>query len=487
MANTVDNLITNYILNDRYTPALRQIAAQTASTTPALTGLTGGVSGLTAALGLSTTAATVFAAVLLGLAGALTTVAATGAASVAFTYKLGTAALKQAADMEILRATLAALRGSTDSAREGFEFLERFATQSVFEFTNLAEAGVQLEAFGLNMRRILPLISQIGAAFGAKPEQLLQLADAFGRIAAGQSVEAMQQLRRFGISIGALKAEGVAVSGTGQILSSADQTFAAIERIATRRFGSINESMADTIAVSISNLMDGVNQTLTQIGDALMPVIKPMLNALKNFMQFMSAGGAKLLSDSMVRAFTTVSNLLGGEQGIVKIASWIVAIFSTLPDIFAAAAIIVTDILTRISRVFGWLISALRNLSDLFGGSPLINLIDTISRRQQQLFDQFLTSGSTDANGTTTTPGGFFRSENPLETEYAKQTAENTKQIADEMKLQRLALGGGQLAAQGLSPITRRSLPAGRVAVGGVQSFEQFVQRVFDEQRRRLR
>lgn len=487
MANTVDNLITNYILNDRYTPALRRIAAQTAATAPGVAGLTGGVSSLTSALGLSTMAASSLAIAIASVTGMIAAYAGAAASSAMFTYRLGTAALKQASDMEILRATLAALRGSTDSAREGFEFLEQFATQSVFEFSNLAEAGVQLEAFGLNMRRILPLISQIGAAFGAKPEQLMQLADAFGRISAGQSGEAMQQLRRFGISTRDLRQEGVAISGTGQILSDAEQTFAAIERIATRRFGSINESMADTIAVSVSNLMDGLNQSLTQMGDALMPVVKPLLNALKQFMQFMSAGGAKMLSDSMVRAFTTVSNLLGGEQGIVKIASWIVAIFSTLPDIFAAAAIIVTDILTRISRVFGWLISALRNLSDLFGGSPLINLIDTISRRQQQLFDQFLTSGSTDANGTTTTPGGFFRSENPLETEYAKQTAENTKQIADEMKLQRLALGGGQLAAQGLSPITRRSLPAGRVAVGGVQSFEQFVQRVFDEQRRRLR
>lgn len=486
MANIVDNLITNYILNDRYTPALRRIAAQTASTAPGVAGLTGGVGSLTAALGLSATGATIFAAALAGVVAAAAGWAAVAAGSVAFTYRLGTAALKQASEMEILRATLTALRGSTDSAREGFEFLERFATQSVFEFKNLAEAGVQLEAFGLNMERILPVISQMGAAFGAKPEQLIQLAEAYGRIASGQTGEAMQQLSRVGISRRDLIAEGIAVSGTGQLLSNADQIFAAIERIALRRFGSINESMADTLAVSISNLMDGVNQTLTQIGDALMPVIKPMLNALKNFMQFMSAGGAKLLSDSLVRAFTAVSNLLGGEQGIVKIATWIVAIFSTLPDIFVQVAQVVQGILTGISRVFGWLIPALRDISRMFGRSPLIDIIDLAVARQRQMSELFQ-AWQLSSSPSGSEPGGFFRSENPLETEYAKQTAENTRLIADEMKLQRLALGGGQLAAQGLSPITRRSLPAGRAAVGGVQSFEQFVQRVFDEQRRRLR
>lgn len=486
MANIVDNLITNYILNDRYTPVLRKIAAETAATTPMLSNLTGGVGSLASALGSTGPAGAAAAAAIAAVTVAL--VALTGAVGVATAgvYKLGSAGLKQASEMEILRATLAALRGDTDLAREGFEFLERFATRSVFEFGDLAKAGVQLEAFGLNMERILPIISQVGAAFGAKPEQLMSLAEAFGRISAGQSGEAMQQLMRVGISRSALAQEGIRVSNAGQILSDAEQVFLAIERIATKRFGGINDAMSETLAVSLSNLQDGWNQFLTQVGDALMPVIKPLLNALKDFMQFMAGGGAKLLSDSMVRAFTAVSNLLGGEQGMVKTATWIVAIFSVLPDIFVMIAKVVETILSGISSVFGWLIPALRDISRMFGRSPLIDIIDLAVARQRQMSELFQ-AWQLSSSPSGSEPGGFFRSENPLETEYAKQTAENTRIMAEELKLQRLALGGGQLAAQGLSPITRRSLPAGRAAVGGVQSFEQFVQRVFDEQRRRLR
>lgn len=487
MANIVDTLVTNYVLNDRYTPALRKIAAETAAATPQLAGLTGGVGSLAAALGSAGPAGAAAAAAIAAVTAALAALTGIVGLATAGVYKLGSAGLKQASEMEILRATLVALRGDTDLAREGFEFLERFATRSVFEFGDLAKAGVQLEAFGLNMERILPIISQIGAAFGAKPEQLMSLAEAFGRISAGQSGEAMQQLMRVGISRAALAREGISITKSGQILSDAEQIFLAIERIATKRFGGINDAMSDTLAVSLSNLQDGWNQFLTQVGDALMPVIKPLLNALKDFMQFMAGGGAKPIIDSMVRAFQAVSNLIGGRDGIISIASYVVAAFSLLPDIVTAVAEAFNEILGRFSKFFGWLVDQVFGLSERLGRFDPYALHKELQRRQKHFAWLFDVATNMPSDSGLSAPGGFIRSENPLQTEYAKQTAENTRVIADEMRLQRFALGGGQLAARGLSPITRGQLPmSGRVALGRA-SLEQLIIELIDQQSRRRR
>lgn len=489
MATTVDNLITNYILNDRYTPALQRIAAQTNLTTAGIGNFSGSLGGLTASLGLSAGALTALSVGITAVLGGLTALSALSVTSAIATYRLGSAALKQAADMEQLVMTLAALRNSTDSAAEGFRFLERFATQSVFEFSDLAEAGVQIEAFGLRMERVLPLISQVGAAFGAKPEKLQQLASAFGRIASGQTGEAMQQLRSVGISNAALAAQGIKFTKGGEAQATPEEMLIALERVIQSRFGRINEMMSDTLSVSLSNIMDGINQSLTKIGNALMPIVKPLLAALKQFSQFLAAGGIDAIVQPMTRAFAAIRDLLGGPEGVLKIATWIIAIFSVLPDIVAIVAKSFKIILESVATVFGWIfknIGIIENLlRGLTGASGFIDFGKMIAERQQELFNKFL-AFSAPESATVADTGGFFRSENPLQTEYAKQTAENTKQIADELKLQRFALGGGTLGARGLSPITRQSLNNAR-PISGMRSFEQVIERLIDEYTRRRR
>lgn len=85
-------------------------------------------------------------------------------------------------EVEQLKLRLEALYGSQKLASEGFEFIRKVASQVPFSLEEVARAGVTLEAFGANMKKWLPVLTDLAAVMGVS---LVDAANALGRAFAG--------------------------------------------------------------------------------------------------------------------------------------------------------------------------------------------------------------------------------------------------------------------------------------------------------------
>lgn len=248
----------------------------------------------------------------------------------------GAMAVNAAANFERLTATFEALTGSASVARQKMEWLKSFAATSTLEMGDLAEAGTQLQASGLVIERIIPLISNMAGAFGGGRDKVLELASAFGRLPSGQFGESMEIFRRFGMGAQDLMARGIRFDGGGQIVSSAGEVMDAIAAIADQKFGGIGKTMGKTFAVQFSNLKDSFNQMMAGIGESLLPMAKQLIGVFTDVMNWVKASG---FFESISRSFATVMGLSADWTTSLKEAfSWLAATVKVLAERLAGFA-----------------------------------------------------------------------------------------------------------------------------------------------------
>lgn len=448
---------------DRMTRSLDRFKTQYESV-GALTG------ALSAGASLSPTAAVAALAganpVVMTIGAALAALAATAAgvvgvvgASTAALYKLGRAGTETAAEMQRLEAIFVALTGSVDVARQRMEFLQRFAQTSVFEFPDIVRVAAQLEAFGLNIERLLPSLSQMAAAFGVDPVNLEQLANAFGRLAAGQFGEAMENFRRFGISAGDLMAEGIRISASGQIQSSVREVMDALERIIQSRFGRVAAIMGGTLAVQLSNLQDAFTKIRTQIGEAILPVVQRFVDAIGRAVAFLEQSGI------FARLGERIAQIAGNPQFIemaTRALFTAVAVLEVLPAIVKSGIDLLLGFAQVVMRVFYGIYTLLQRILPSFDGAGLfdgflafLELIQRIERRTDALMAQFQQMQQDGLEVAIQPQGDYFTrqiSELQRIEQHTRAVAEHTRELVD---LQRIALGGGELGRRGVSAVTR--------------------------------
>ena len=226
-----------------------------------------------------------------GLNSALARIGTAGLAVGAGVIAGGAAALRTAADYERLTATFQALSGSSDQARAKMAWVKDFAKTSTLEFGDIAEAGTQIEASGLRMETVIPVMSKLAAAFGGGRDEVMELASAFGRLPSGQFGESMEIFRRFGISAQGLMQRGIRFDGGGQIRSSAGEVMDAVVAIVESKFGRINDLMANTMNVRLSNLKDSFNQMLGSIGEGLLPIAGRVVAVFSGVIEWVKSSG----------------------------------------------------------------------------------------------------------------------------------------------------------------------------------------------------
>lgn len=261
----------------------------------------------------------------------------------------GSAALREAGNIERMTATLAALSAETQEAAMQFDklaatpleaaaiqmgWLKRFATGALGEFKDLAEASIQLEAAGIFAPRVLPMLSNIAGAFGATREQVLSLAGAFGRLASGSSGEALERLREFGITRAAMEQAGIRFSGGGQMLSSVREAFEAIEEIAREKFGAIGRYMSGSWSQVTSNLADQWSQMLDSFGTAVLPVFKGLAQRASGFLSFLTDSN---VAGGIGQRFAGGFQAAFGGDWLERGAMTVVAVFERLPQMIQSA------------------------------------------------------------------------------------------------------------------------------------------------------
>ncbi len=222
---------------------------------------------------------------------AIATVSAGVAAAIAGAgIALGRSAIRMAADMEQTNVAFTTLLRSADTAKIVLGDIQKLAALTPFEFPELADAGRNLAAFGIDAASIAPTLQRIGDVASGINQPIGEIAEIYGKakVQGRLFMEDINQLTGRGIPIiGELaKQFGVAESQVrglvekGQIgFGNLSQAFTSM----TSEGGSFFEMMkkqSGTAAGMWSTLTDNVGALARSFGEMLLPVVKAVLGWL---------------------------------------------------------------------------------------------------------------------------------------------------------------------------------------------------------------
>lgn len=202
---------------------------------------------------------------------------------------IGAASLKLAGDLEQNRVAFQTLLGSADAARIHLEQLRDFAQRTPFEFTDLVTASKRLQALGFTAGEVIPTLTAVGnatAALGTGAQGIERVTLAIGQILAKGTVQAqeMKQLAEAGIPAWQILAKtlNTDVKGAMDLVEKravdAGTAVPAILAGINERFSGLMQAQNKMLLGQFSNLKDRVVQVLSEIGDAMAPTAKRVVD-----------------------------------------------------------------------------------------------------------------------------------------------------------------------------------------------------------------
>ena len=282
---------------------------------------------------IATSAKSAGSAITAGVGTGLAAVTAAGAVGLGL---LGKSAFDSAVKFESLSARLTAITGSGKRAAEVLDTVRKVAEPSPFTFDQLATAATQLEAFGLKTEAILPRLANLGAAFGADEEHLKSLVNLFGRLSAGNFPD-IEQLSMFGLSKSMFAAEGIKFDAGGSLVSSARETFDALNRIIDTKYSTIMDKMAGTTETKLATLTDKWEGALRIIGGKLVTILTPFIEYASTFIDKITNSGAlEMLVDRFMLPMTGMAKAFSGgdmQAGLDRLLTTVAAFISSIPMI----------------------------------------------------------------------------------------------------------------------------------------------------------
>lgn len=267
------------------------------------------------------------------------TALATGAVASAGAYMV-----KLAGDFQNVQVALTNMLGSAEKAQSLIADLQQFAATTPFEFQGLAKASQKLLAFGFTAEQLIPTLTAVGdaaAGLGAGAEGVDRITLALGQMAAKGRVQSdeMLQLTEAGIPAWKMLADTIGTDiptamdkvTKGQV--DAQTGLTALVSGMESRFAGLMAQQSTTISGSWSNLMDGLEQSATQVGLRISAAfdLPDLFTSIGNQMQTF----AHDVQSSGVT--TALSNLIppGLALGITTVAGALTA--SLIPAAVAAA------------------------------------------------------------------------------------------------------------------------------------------------------
>ena len=195
---------------------------------------------------------------------------------------MGAAALTAGGQMEQARVSFTTMLGSAEKSAAFLKDLENFAKSTPFQFDGLVTASKQMLAFGFASEDIIPNLTAVGdaiAAVGGGEEAIQGVIRALGQMSAKGKVSAeeINQLSERGIGAWKYLASEAGVS-IAEIQKLAEKgaldAGVAIKTIVEgmgREFGGIMSEQSEKLLGRIANLQDTFGQSLTRLGEALIP------------------------------------------------------------------------------------------------------------------------------------------------------------------------------------------------------------------------
>lgn len=184
-----------------------------------------------------------------------------------------------AGDMEALETSFKALLKNGPAAKAMVKDLIEFADVTPFDPVPVAAAGKQLLAFSFAAKEVKPLLKDIGDLSAGMEKPIEEVADAFGRMKAGQFGEAFERMRAFGISMQDLKGEGLKFDSSGSYKGSVETAIEGVRRIIRRKFGGGMNDLSTTFKGLFSTFQGYWDGLQRSFGRPMMQALKPALES----------------------------------------------------------------------------------------------------------------------------------------------------------------------------------------------------------------
>lgn len=223
---------------------------------------------------------------------------------------VATKAIDAAAKVEMWKANLLTITGSSQKAEESYAALVNFATKTPFDLGQAVEGFTKLRTLGLQATE--GALMSFGNTAAAMGKPLSQMIEAVADAATGE----FERLKEFGIKS---KQEGDKVKFTfGGVTTSVGKDAASIQKyledLGNTKFGGAMARQMDTIKGAMSNVEDSVFQAFAAIGGgALGASFKEMLKSISNGVSAATPMLAAMgnVIGSIVGAVGSVLNSLG--------------------------------------------------------------------------------------------------------------------------------------------------------------------------------
>ena len=77
---------------------------------------------------------------------------------------LGFKAVQMSADFNMTKKSFEVLTGSAEKAKEHLDDLQKFASQTPFNLPQLVDASKKLQAYGFQVEKVIPMLTDLGDA-----------------------------------------------------------------------------------------------------------------------------------------------------------------------------------------------------------------------------------------------------------------------------------------------------------------------------------
>jgi hypothetical protein len=167
----------------------------------------------------------------------------------------GKAAFNTTANMEQYMVTLETLYGSQKRASEQLQWILDFAKETPFEIPGLVDSTIKLKAYGLEAQDVLETLGDT-AAGTSKP--IDQVVNAYGRLAVGDTGQAIQMFRDLGVNIKAIN--GLQFDARGSLVTPVEKAMPLVREHLQENFGGLMEDQSETLRGTLSNIADTAGQ-----------------------------------------------------------------------------------------------------------------------------------------------------------------------------------------------------------------------------------
>lgn len=261
---------------------------------------------------------------------------------------IGVASVKAAADLETLDTNLGTLLGSMDKGVELRKQLQQYGQSTPYDTEGLANAAKTMLGYGVASERIMPVMKQLGDIAMGNKDHLNALALAYGQMTASGKVmkQDLNQMANAGFGVNQIAASmGVSVGKFFNLLSDGKVKIEDINKAlndATSAGGlfyhsAINSS--STFEGVMSNLGEAAKNTLANIGNSLLPMVKEAAQGLVQVFEFLSTAVQALTSPS-----ENLNNTFGAFGNTISLAKDALStLFDALGNLYDAVVQVFTE------------------------------------------------------------------------------------------------------------------------------------------------